>query len=171
MRNWTNEEDLVTKLKNDFKANGIKATIRRERGGYTTSLLITIKTEDSDFIPFEDYVKSYKPCPKDIIYTDNHGMSIDFWTWQALPDNEKERIKAFDAKVVYNYQHEENAQINHYFVEKYDAFTNEFKAKLKKVVEICNSYNYDRSDSQTDYFEVGFYMNLRLRNRNLMEVA
>ena len=171
MRKWTNEEDLIQKLKNDFKANAIKATIRRERGGYTTSLIITVKTEDSNFVPFEEYVKSYKPHPNDIIYTDNHGMSIDFWTWQELPDDERERVKAFDAKVVYNYQHEENAQINHYFVEKYDAFTSDFQDKLKKIVEICNSYNYDKSDSQRDYFEVGFYMNLRLRNKNLKEVA
>lgn len=31
---------------------------------------------------------------------------------------------------------------------------------LKKMIEIINRTNYDRSDIQTDYFDVGFYLSL-----------
>jgi KaiC/GvpD/RAD55 family RecA-like ATPase len=33
---------------------------------------------------------------------------------------------------------------------------------LKKILEIANKNNYDRSDVQSDYFDVGYYLNLSI---------
>lgn len=33
---------------------------------------------------------------------------------------------------------------------------------LKKILKIANKNNYDRSDVQSDYFDVGFYLNLSI---------
>lgn len=39
MKQWSNAEDLIKKLKADFKANGIKATIRKERDSKSRKLI------------------------------------------------------------------------------------------------------------------------------------
>ena len=38
--------------------------------------------------------------------------------------------------------------------------TEEVKAVMSDVVAYCNSYNYDDSDSQTDYFDTNFYLHI-----------
>ncbi|MBS1635239.1 MAG: hypothetical protein JST26_04895 [Bacteroidetes bacterium] len=51
----------------------------------------------------------------------------------------------------YNYEHR-----NHY--NQYpDRFNDEFKKLVSKVKTITNQYNFNDSDSQTDYFHVGYY--------------
>ena len=44
------------------------------------------------------------------------------------------------------------------------ALVREFGAKdvLRRIVEIVNKGNHDRSDSMTDYFDVGFYLNISI---------
>ncbi len=37
---------------------------------------------------------------------------------------------------------------------------------LKRMVEIIDQYNYDNSDSQTDYYDVNFALNLGLGKWN-----
>lgn len=51
------EKELKRLLLQEFKKNGIKASIRRNRGGWHYSLTITITAEPSDFI------EPYDGCP------------------------------------------------------------------------------------------------------------
>lgn len=46
-------------------------------------------------------------------------------------------------------------QLNPYYLDRYS--NNDV---LEKIKEICNRNNYNRSDSQSDYFDVGHYFNL-----------
>jgi len=46
-------------------------------------------------------------------------------------------------------------QINHYHLDSYP-----HKEILEKIKEICNRNNFDKSDSMTDYFHVGYYFHL-----------
>lgn len=170
MKNWNNAEELVKNLKADFKANGIKATIRRNRGGWTTALTITLITQDSDFVPFNNYVEEYKPNPKEKLYTKDDDL-ISFWDWQDLPKEERERFRVHTATMNYNYMRREKASLNRFHIDAYTELNAQFRDKLKKVIQICDNYNYDNSDVQTDYFDVGFYMYLQLRNKGLQEVA
>lgn len=45
--------ELKKLLLQEYKKNGIKASIRKSRGGWTTSLAITVKADKSDFIDYE----------------------------------------------------------------------------------------------------------------------
>ena len=170
MKNWNTEEELVKNLKADFKTNGIKATVRRDRGGWVTALTITVTTQDSDFVSLNKYVEEYKPNPKEWLCTES-GDSISFWNWQDLPKEEREHVRAYTATMNYKYMRREKAQLNQYHLDFYNELNEEFRNKLKKVMQICDNYNYDNSDIQTDYFDVGFYMDLQLRNKGLQEVA
>lgn len=48
-------------------------------------------------------------------------------------------------------------QLNPFYLDRYQN-----SDILEKIREICNRGNYNKSDSQTDYFEVGHYFNLSI---------
>jgi hypothetical protein len=50
-----------------------------------------------------------------------------------------------------------HADINQYHI---DSFPYKHKDVLKKMLAIINKRNWDKSDIQTDYFDVGFYLTL-----------
>lgn len=43
-----------------------------------------------------------------------------------------------------------------------DSFDGEVKETFKKIVDALNTDNYDNSDSQSDYFDVGHYVGIQL---------
>jgi hypothetical protein len=50
--------------------------------------------------------------------------------------------------------------INHYFIEKKQ---NKVAGELLQIMyDISNKNNYDRSDTQSDYFDVGFYFSMSI---------
>lgn len=54
----------------------------------------------------------------------------------------------------------EYAQINTYYVN--DNYKDNAREFLTKAVAILNAGNYDNSDSQTDYFDVGYYVRIEI---------
>lgn len=48
-------------------------------------------------------------------------------------------------------------EINHYCPQKYFS---ESLDTIKKIITALNHQNYDKSDSQRDHFDVGYYVNL-----------
>lgn len=54
------------------------------------------------------------------------------------------------------------AQINHYYIERDDRLTEKARVMMQTVYEYLNSYNYDDSDSMTDYFDTNFYVHLAI---------
>jgi len=54
----------------------------------------------------------------------------------------------------------EYAQVNTYYIsDRYSGIAKEF---LEKAVKILNAGNYDNSDAQTDYHDVGFYIRINI---------
>lgn len=49
-------------------------------------------------------------------------------------------------------------QVNHYYPDRYG----ENGKTLRKIIEICNEGNYNNSDIQNDYHDVGWYFNLNV---------
>ncbi len=54
-----------------------------------------------------------------------------------------------------------SASINPYHVESDKQLSDEVKEVLSKIIKALNSQNHDNSDSMTDYFDVGYYLDLR----------
>jgi len=46
-------------------------------------------------------------------------------------------------------------QVNHYYLKNR-------AEELSQITEIANRNNYDRSDVQNDYFDVGYYLNITI---------
>lgn len=53
-------------------------------------------------------------------------------------------------------------QLNHCYIERDELLTDEQKEFFAKVVEIAMEGNFDKSDSMTDYFHVGWYLHLSI---------
>jgi hypothetical protein len=50
--------------------------------------------------------------------------------------------------------------INQYYIDSEESLTDMAKDVMKKAKEIADRYNYDKSDIQSDYFDVNFYLSL-----------
>ena len=53
-------------------------------------------------------------------------------------------------------------QVNHYYIKDHFKDNPEAAKFLEEVMEIINKGNHNRSDIMTDYFDVGFYVNLAI---------
>jgi hypothetical protein len=61
---------------------------------------------------------------------------------------------------------EEYLQLNQYHLENDDRITDEAKKVMLYVNQLVYSYNYDNSDSMTDYFDTNFYLHLNIGKYN-----
>ena len=59
-----------------------------------------------------------------------------------------------------NDQNNAYEQVNQYWIESRE--NKQSIPPLKKIFEIANKNNYDRSDVQSDYFDVGYYLNISI---------
>ena len=59
-----------------------------------------------------------------------------------------------------NDQNNDYEQVNKYWIERRE--NTQSIPVLKKIFEIANKKNYDRSDVQSDYFDVGYYLNISI---------
>jgi len=55
-------------------------------------------------------------------------------------------------------------QVNTYWYKEH--FTGQALAILEKAIPVLNTGNHDRSDIQSDYFDVGFYVNVNIGQWN-----
>jgi hypothetical protein len=53
--------------------------------------------------------------------------------------------------------------INHHWLDDVDV-SEESLSIIKDIVEISNKTNFDKSDIQSDYFNVGYYFNMNIGN-------
>ena len=59
-----------------------------------------------------------------------------------------------------NDQNNDYEQVNQYWIESRE--NKQSIPPLKKIFEIANKNNYNRSDVQSDYFDVGYYLNISI---------
>jgi len=64
----------------------------------------------------------------------------------------------------FNPDNKEYIRVNEYYIK--ENFAPEAAALLIAIRDALNTGNHDNSDSQTDYFDVGHYININIGNRN-----
>lgn len=57
-------------------------------------------------------------------------------------------------------------QLNHYYMHESESINDEAKPVLAAIKKAMNIDNYDRSDSQSDYFDVGHYISITVGQWN-----
>lgn len=59
----------------------------------------------------------------------------------------------------FDFERKDGSEVNHYWIEKFYPNAVDFLTELKKAMMVGN---HDNSDSMTDYFDVGFYISIRV---------
>ena len=153
-----------------WRAAGIKGvTVSKGRGGYTSHYSFTFRLLPGDVKPFDD-------CREELESTVLHEIGR-VYSWLKDPDDGKEVFKdiffTWDAEKQQRYIHKKareefddaekggvSGSVCHYWQlkrESFPMFTDQFWDRWELVGRSVSCHNYDRSDSMTDYFDVGFY--------------
>lgn len=159
-------KDLSEAIRNHLKQAGIKGvtvSCKSYTGGQHLTLRIKFNRE-TDIIPYKDFLAQYYVSPSRWYYYDDGSKwaaSMYGENYYSLNDQEQEEMRIKFAEYDYNkILKGDNLNEYHLTTEKYPEFTPEFFKKLSDINAIINSYRYDDSNSQVDYFDTNFYYDL-----------
>lgn len=156
--------EIIERIKNDLKKAGIKATIRKHRGGITTNFAVTVRLCQNDLEEFAKYIEKYRvrECYGRIAVSEEKAICSE--AFYKLPINEQEEIRRTAAAHDYKYYTEEaRAGANLHNFEKGKLLTPSALDKLQCVKDIIKAYHYDNSDAMHDYFDTNFYYSIYVK--------
>lgn len=140
-------------------------SVRRGRGGYTTSLYITIKADrHSNIIATDEEIRGR------VIDNMRRGrmnwvgatFGIYYDDYRAKSDEEQRQIEDDTANAVLaNIKGDMN--INQYHLDREEVLSDYGKEVFKACEQVVNAYNSDHSDAMSDYFDRGIYDSYELR--------
>lgn len=175
--------DFAAILRADLKARGVSGvTIRCNRSGYTDSITATVKVSADDF-------RSAEECAArdgwGIFFTrqeNGWGPTVDGVEYSHFyAGKETENKKYITCGSAYNDSSaESNFHILRRFwlneISRFDAINNHNMTRaryieltdaaftrISAIVNIINSYNWDNSDPMSDYYDVGFYLDIDIK--------
>ena len=155
--------ELSKAIRDDLKNRGVDGVrVRMGRGGYTTSIYVTVKATAADLASIEEAKERFNlsafACEVQTrnVYINNKWLNYS--DFENMTQEEKE--KAHTDYIIYSIKHLHS--FNHYHTDRryYWEFTAAFYNKVLAVCKIANQWNYDNSDIMTDYFDVGYYLNI-----------
>lgn len=140
-------------------------SIRQGRGGYTTSLYITIKTDRHS-----DIMATDKEIKERVIDSVRRGRrnwvgktySTHRDVYRSKSEEEQQQIEDDTASAVLG-GIKGDISINHYHLDKEEILSDYGKQVFKACEQVVNAYNSDHSDIMSDYFDRGIYDNYELR--------
>jgi hypothetical protein len=159
--------DLAKIIREELKNRGVKGvTVRSRRVTYDTGITITVKASAEDFASVEEFQKR-KPFALFECDALRHGVFtgqkwIYSGEWETLTDEEKQI--AYNNYSIYTICKEHEFSTYHRERKNFPELTTKFWDKLNKIYEISNQWNYNNSDSMTDYFDIGYYLDININS-------
>lgn len=154
---WTTDEQLKKYILADLKRCGIKATMRFQRGGYTTAFAVTLTIKADMIRTYEDWKKDHRIAWYDWnYYTDEAGKVQAIYGDKLINCKDAELLDNI-AKTEYKMELERLTDHATYHAGTLRILTDEGNAILNTAQQIINSYNHDNSNAQIDYFDTSFY--------------
>lgn len=161
--------DLAKAIRTDLKKRGVNGcTVRAGKSTHTTTITVTVKADSSDFASLEEcqerYTQSHFECDlqshNDLFI---NGRWFTYNEYSALSDDDK--VKAYiDYLITRIDKFNEFSRYHHDRHKDSWMLTTNFYNKLLAVYKIANQWNYDNSDSMTDYFDVGYYLDIDIKH-------
>lgn len=159
--------DLAKLIREELKNRDAKGvTVRASRATYTTVIKVTVKATAEDFASIEEAKKRFN-MSRFVSEIDRGAYIGDRWLYmseyEAMTEEEKER--AYDAYLNYQIKKLSSVHIEHNYRGRshYWELTTAFYNRVADIYAIANQWNYDHSDSMTDYFDVGYYLDIELK--------
>lgn len=158
--------NLSEAIRNHLKQLGIKGvtvSCKTYSGGQTLTLKVKF-TPDTDIIPFEKYLETYRVHAGSWYYYNEDGKtacSMFGDRYFDFPAETQEELRRKFAEYAYN-KIREGQTINNYYMtaEHYPEFAPDFFKKLCDINKVVASYRYDDSNSMVDYFDTNFYYDI-----------
>lgn len=157
--------ELTAALRADAKRIGLKGvTFSKETYSGGQSVTATIKASEDDFRPFEEVRMEYlKEALKRewLVMADGslkHAHSFESYNCDEYLDAQERT-----ARELYEDDCSNGLNINHYYLERYHAFSEAFMEKVNLVLRLLMTYNSDGSNAMVDYFNTNFYFSLKLK--------
>lgn len=91
------------------------------------------------------------------VFSGGSSINVTITDLSFIPYTEHFLTHLKAGKSIEDYNEENHDQYNRYS----NRFNDEFNTLIKKVERIANQYNFDDSDSQTDYFHVRYYEHVK----------
>lgn len=159
--------ELAAAIREDLKRRGVKGvTVRSRKVTHDTGITVTIKATAADIVSVEEYQKRYPFESFSCDAMNYHGVFCGSkWVyaaeWEAM--TEEERRTAYRNHTMYYLT--KSPDFNNYHQERkdYPAMTTDFYNKVVAVFKIANQWNYNHSDSMSDYFDVGYYLDIDIK--------
>lgn len=159
--------DLSKAIREDLKAHGIKGcSVSVKTYSMGQSIRVKVKCTESDFVPFEEWVKGksihhFEDGYGHIYVSKGNRGWISTEKYWELDENGQAELFEDNARRCYKGQRINT--LNHYYLERYDTFTDKFMQKIKNIDACIRSYRYDDSNGMVDYFDTNFYYDIELK--------
>lgn len=175
--------EFAAVLRADLKKRGASGfSIRSNRGGYTDSITVTIKMEAEDFRSAEEAAARDGWAQFFNRQELGGGVDVDgvnYSKWNAGREDETHKYIATgngwkDGETGGNFPVQRRffmgeiarlCSVNPYHMtaDRYPELTAAAFDRVQSILKIVQSYNWDNSDPYTDYFDVGFYLDIDLK--------
>lgn len=155
--------ELAAIIRGELKSRGVKGVTVKT--SHWHNITVTVKATAEDFTSIEEAKKRFDlslfQCEierKEIVYIFNSRLSCE--EFEKMTDEEK-------AETYENYIKQRICRIDsfceHLKRADYWELTTYFFERLHKIFKIANQWNYDNSDLMTDYFDVGYYLDIDIK--------
>ena len=157
--------ELAAIIREELKSRGVQGfTVKVS---HWHNIKVTVKATAEDFASMEEAKQRFNLSSfcceisrKNGVYMLNLGRWLNYEDFEKMTDEEKEQnhenyIKQQICRFDY---FQENLKRSHYW-----ELTTRFFERLQKIFQIANQWNYDNSDTMTDYFDVGYYLDIKIK--------
>lgn len=162
--------ELAAAIREELKKRGVKGvTVRARKITYDTGITLTIKATAADFVSIEEALQRFTYCDFlnavsrwNGLYT--NGRYITESDLYAMTDEEREEARrVYVGECIKKYY--EFRFGNNWNNKRADFWelTTAFFEKCRAAYLIANQWNYNNSDSMTDYYDVGYYLDIDVK--------
>lgn len=159
--------ELAKTIREELKARGVKGCTVRVN--HYDSITVTVKATAEDMASIEEAMlrHTYANFTHEIDCFGGYGV-YDGSKWIYSADFERmtdeEREGAYYRYVDYSIKHfNEFSYYHHDHNRNQWELTEAFYNKCYCILQIANQWNYDNSDSMTDYFDRGYYLTIAIK--------
>lgn len=153
--------DLSAAIRADLKKAGIKGvTVKCHSYSGGQTITATIKTTESDYISWEQFLENYRIKGSTAWIYMQGGEYIHSDKYWAADAGEQERIRLAAAAHAWEYNTTREQDVRLSWV---NWLTAETMKKLQAIDAIIAAYRYDNSNGMVDYFDTNFYYDIRLK--------
>lgn len=155
--------ELAKAIREDLKSRDVTGvTVRARKITYDTGITVTIKATAEDIASVEEMKLRYN-YSKFTCHTDRGFFNGSNWVYNFDELTDEQKQAEYD-KYIRHQLRRVNDFSTHYNERKdCPELATAFWEKCLAVFKIANQWNYDNSDSMTDYFDVGYYLDIDIK--------